>query len=316
MRPQSGSAKVAKKRSATEQTRKEIVHMALFRRGRFWWFEFWYRGERIRQSTKLSNRKKAQDAEAAVRTALARGDFGILERKPIPTLKEFIENRFEPWAKAQFELTSPATWFRWYRTNLRALKAHSRLAELKLDKVTSESAADFAAHRQALELKTSSINSTLRVLRRVLRMGVEWGAIPTAPKIKLLRGEHHRERVITPIEEAIYLAAVPEPLASIATVLADTGMRPEECFRLRWEAITWTNGRHGCLMVTHGKTAAARRVLPMTPRVRNALEMLWEGANKPIEGWVFETATASGHVEPSTIKKQHVKTFYTLAEQA
>src|SRR5215469_16928144 len=91
--------------------------MALFRRGRFWWFEFWYRGQRIRRSTKLSNKKKARDAESAVRTALARGDFGILERKPVPTLSEFIESRFEPWAKAQFEKPSPATWFRYYRTN-------------------------------------------------------------------------------------------------------------------------------------------------------------------------------------------------------
>ena len=39
-------------------------------------------------------------------------------------------------------------------------------------------------------------------------------------------------------EEAKYLAAAQEPLASIASVLADKGMRPEECYRLCWEAIT------------------------------------------------------------------------------
>src|ERR1700687_294777 len=104
--------------------------MALFRRGRFWWFEFCYRGERIRQSTKQSNKNKAREAESAVRTALARGDFGILERRPVPILKEFIENRFEPWAKAQFERTSPATWRRWYQYNLRVLKAYGPLAEV------------------------------------------------------------------------------------------------------------------------------------------------------------------------------------------
>ena len=91
------------------------------------------------------------------------------------------------------------------------------------------------------------------------------------------------------------------------TVLVDTGMRPEECFRLRWEAITWLNGRHGTLLVTHGKTAAARRVLPMTPRVRNILEGRWESAGKPLEGWVWLAPTLSGHLEPSSIKKQHSK---------
>jgi integrase len=101
--------------------------------------------------------------------------------------------------------------------------------------------------------------------------------LQSAPKIKKLPGERHRERVVSFDEEAKYLAAAPEPLGSVATVLADTGMRPEECFRLRWEAITWLNGRHGTLLVTHGKTAAARRVLPMTPRVRSIVSTALDG---------------------------------------
>jgi integrase len=80
-------------------------------------------------------------------------------------------------------------------------------------------------------------------------------------------------------EGARYLAAARNPLASVGAVLVDTGMRPEECYRLRWEAVTWVNGRNGTLLVTHGKTEAARRVLPMTPGVRGnsrrALEWRW-----------------------------------------
>ena len=79
------------------------------------------------------------------------------------------------------------------------------------------------------------------------------GRVRLQPKIKVLSGERRRERVVTPEEEARYLAAATEPLASIATVLADTGMRPEECFRLRWECATWVNGRHGAILVTRGK---------------------------------------------------------------
>ena len=147
-------------------------------------------------------------------------------------------------------------------------------------------------------------------------MAVEWGVIHAAPKIKLLRGEKHRERVITLTEEAKYLAAAPEPLASIATILVDSGMRPEDCFRLRWESVTWMNGRHGSMLVTHGKTAAARRVLPMSPRVRVILETHWERAGKPLDGWIWAAPTGSGHVEPSTLRKQHARTFKMVAEQA
>jgi integrase len=137
------------------------------------------------------------------------------------------------------------------------------------------------------------------------RLAVEWGIVPSAPKIKLLRGEHHRERVVLPEEEALYLGAAGELMTDIATVLIDSGMRPEENSRLRWESISWTNGHCGTLQVTHGKTAAARRMLPLSPRVRSLLERRWEAAKKPLEGWVWACGTASGHIEPSTVKKQH-----------
>jgi integrase len=57
--------------------------------------------------------------------------------------------------------------------------------------------------------------------------------------------------------------------------------------------------------VTHGKTAAARRVLPMTASVRAILEARWERAAKPLEGWVWPAPTHSGHVESCSIKRQH-----------
>jgi integrase len=104
--------------------------------------------------------------------------------------------------------------------------------------------------------------------------------------------------------------APPSPVA----ILADTGMRPEECFRLQWENITWFNGRSGALLVTRGKTAAARRVIPMTPRVRGILHSRWNTVGNPEEGWVWPASTRSGHMEPSSIRKQHVAVFRKLSK--
>jgi integrase len=183
-----------------------------------------------------------------------------------------------------------------------------------LSPLASPAASGFSSLADGLQV--SSINSSLRVLRRVLRLAVEWGALDSSPKVKLLPGEKHRERVVTAEEETRYLAAAPEPLASVAAVLCDTGLRPEECSRLRWESVTWANGRYGTLLVTHGKTNAARRVLPMTPRVRAILETRWEAAQKPTEGWVWSTPTRSGHMESSTLKRQHRQTFEAIALEA
>jgi integrase len=206
--------------------------------------------------------------------------------------------------------------FDWYRVGLRAIKGYKPIADAKLSDITSETIADFAAHRRGAGRQVSTVNSSLRVLRRVLRLAVEWGAADSSPKLKLLPGERHRERVVTRSEEASYLSVALQPLTAVATVLCDTGLRPEECFRLRWEAITWANGRYGSLLVTHGKTKAARRVLPMTPRVRDILQARWDGAGKPQEGWIWDAPTRTGHVESSSFKKQHAKVFRILNEQA
>jgi integrase len=232
---------------------------------------------------------------------------GIREKKPAQLLADFIEKRMEPWARARFEKSSPKTWRDYYRVGLLAIKNYRPLANAKLDEITSETVADFAAHRQSAGLQISSVNSSLQILRRTLRLAVEWNAVPSTPAVKMLPGARHRERVVTPQEQAKYLAAAIDPLCSVTEILVDTGLRPEECFRLRWEALTWSNGRHGTLLVTHGKTAAARRVLPMTPRVRAVLESRWERAGKPVDGWVWPAPTRSGHLEGSSIKKQHSK---------
>jgi integrase len=66
----------------------------------------------------------------------------------------------------------------------------------------------------------------------------------------------------------------------------------------------------------HGKTTAARRVLPMTPRVRGILEGRWEAVGKPAEGWAWPAPTRSGHIESSSLKKQHLKAFELIAREA
>jgi len=83
-----------------------------------------------------------------------------------------------------------------------------------------------------------------------------------------------------------------------------------------WEAIMWANGKTGTLLVTHGKTTAARRVIPMTPRIRVILQQRWEATGRPSEGWVWRAPTRSGHIESSSLKKQHANTFKKLREEA
>ena len=88
------------------------------------------------------------------------------------------------------------------------------------------------------------------------------------------------------------------PVARRGDILIDCGLRPEECFRLRWE-----NVRDGALHVPFGKTENARRTIPLTPRRRPSSKC---GA-QPQDRVGFPSQTRSGHIEKSTLKKQHPK---------
>jgi len=237
----------------------------IYKRGSIYWTKFQHSGRMIYKSTGQTSATKARQVEARLRSELAMGNFGILARKAVPTLREFCSDRIEPWAKSTFEQASPKTWL-WYRFGIEALKKSAALAKVKLDEISPEQIAEYASERQRDGLQISSINSCLRCLRRVLKLAEEWNVLQKAPKVKFLGGEHQRERVISTQEEAMYLNAAAPLLHDVSAVLFDTGMRPEECHRLRWEHIAWINGRHGSVRIAFGKTKAARRTLPMTPR--------------------------------------------------
>jgi integrase len=119
----------------------------------------------------------------------------------------------------------------------------------------------------------------------------------------MLPGERHRDRVVTPEEEVAYLSAAPERLREVATILIETAMRPEECFRMRWPDVDLYTGR---VQVQHGKTDAACRRIPLAPRSRTILEMRSSAA---VSGLVFPAPTINGHIELSSIKKQQAKAF-------
>jgi integrase len=280
--------------------------MSIFKRGRIYWYKFTFNGQAIRESTRQTNQHVARQMEAAHRSSLAKGEVGIRVKKDIPTLKDFCIARVEPWAKSTFEKASPKTWL-WYGFGIDSLKKSKTLANLKLNEIGPELVAEYASERQRDGLQISSVNSCLRALRRVLRLAVEWGVLEVSPKVKFLSGEHRRERVVTSKEEALYLAVALPLLHDVSLVLFDTGMRPEECHCLRWENITWEGGRNGVLLITHGKTKAARRVLPLSPRVRSTLENRWKFAGEPCEGWVWPAETKDGHINHDSLKLQHKK---------
>src|SRR5207302_4775586 len=107
----------------------------IYKRGKVYWYKFQWNGKLVRESTKQGNDKVARQMEAAHRTSLAKGEVGIRDKKQSLMFVEFCDKRFEPWAKATFEKSSPKTWLDFYRVGLRAARNYKPLANLRLDEI-------------------------------------------------------------------------------------------------------------------------------------------------------------------------------------
>jgi integrase len=262
-----------------------------------WWYKFIWNGELIRESTKQTNQRVARQIEVAHRAALAKGEVGIRERKLIPTLRDFAEGDFLSYVRSTFA-PKPKT-AAYYRYGVKSLLADEKLARERLDAITSEKIASYVAKRQEAGLQVASINRELQVLRRMFNVAQEWGKVEKVlPRVRMLSGERHRERVLSVHEEKRYLDEAGALVRDVATILLDCGLRPEECFRLKWENI-----RDGAIEIQYGKTDNARRRIVFLQRVAGVMEMRRTNASSE---WVFPAATKSGHIEPGSLKRQHL----------
>ena len=133
-----------------------------------WWYKFTWNGEPIRESTKQTNKRVAEQMEAAHRTSLSKGEVGIRDKKPVPTLAKFAEVHFLPFVQAT-KAEKPRT-ITFYETTVNNLKSVGKLASLPLDRITSEALGEFAAMRQANGMKVSTINRELATVRRMFNL--------------------------------------------------------------------------------------------------------------------------------------------------
>ncbi len=95
-------------------------------------------------------------------------------------------------------------------------------------------------------------------------------------KVSYLDEDNEQTRVLNAEEEKPYLLAASQPLQDIATLMLETGMRPEEVHRIRRENV---HIEQGCVFNPFGKTKATRRKVPLSEIASAVLSKRLEKAN-------------------------------------
>ncbi len=264
--------------------------MTIFKRGDVYWYEFVHVGRRYRKSTGVKNQRIAGDIERAFRTALAKGEVGITERKPIPGLR-IAMNDFLKWSEQQ-HTAHPSAHRRYKVSSVALLRFFS---DTPLDKITAEEVERFKTAR-AREYKTArskkgrvqtkkrvrpaTVNRELACLKALINFAIKSDILIKNPVsgVKFLPENNQQTRVLSHLEECEYFTKASPVLRDIGRLILDTGMRPEEVYTLRPENVDLIRKT---IQVPRGKTAAARRVLTLTSAAAEVLRRRMAGIETP-----------------------------------
>jgi integrase len=262
--------------------------MAVYRRGKTWWYVFEFGGRKIQESSGFRNKMAAMRAEAKRKTDLMERRAGFTKSKPIPKFDDFSKQFLES-SKQQHR---PNT-YGLHAWNLKTLKRF--FGGKYLDEITTEMVENFKSTRKnearqkakdARLVTGTTVNRALETLKAMFYHAERMGYLLKNPVVgvTMFRQPLDSMRVLTFDEQRSYLAEASQPLHDIAEIMLDSGMRPEEVFRMTIENIDF---KQKTLFNPVGKTKAARRRIPMTDDVSVLLKRRIKDAEALATPFVF-----------------------------
>jgi integrase len=247
--------------------------MAVYRRGKVWWYHFEFQARHVQGSSGCTNKTAALRVEAKRRADLIDRRAGFKRAKLAPKFEEHAK-KFLEWSKQQHR---PKTW------ELHSGNCDTLLRFFRgqwLDDITPAMVEDFKAvrigepRRNAKDgrvISGATVNRALTTLKLFYHYAERCGFAVSNPTkgIAFLPESSGRMRVLSFDEEIKYLAKASQPLKDISQIILDTGLRPEEAFRIQVENIDFAGGT---IFNPFGKTKAARRKVAMTAEVHALLK--------------------------------------------
>jgi integrase len=136
------------------------------------------------------------------------------------------------------------------------------------------------------ERAIASVNRELAALRAILNFAYRHDFIIRNPfektkKLISIASEKERERILSFEEEKrllSFLVGERAHLKPIVICALDTAMRPDEIFKLRWSDVDFDSNT--VTVLAENSKVEKERIIGMTSRLRNELELVWEASPK------------------------------------
>ncbi|MGA2249954.1 hypothetical protein [Terracidiphilus sp.] len=136
--------------------------MSLFRRGDVWWYEFWFSGRRIQESTKSASKTVAKSAEQRRRRELAEGfnSFEDVRHERVRTVNEIATDFL-----TSYKLRNPqsAVFATYAVRHLQRLLGDRMMVE-----VSEQTVRDYQDQRLRENASPKTVNDEVGILLRIM----------------------------------------------------------------------------------------------------------------------------------------------------
>jgi integrase len=203
--------------------------VSLVKNGRYWHYDFWYRGVRYRGSTglvgKTAARTKEQDKIKEIREGLQVQDIN-----------------FDDFTKLYMKLHAKGKKSeKFYKWTTDVLLTH--FGKTPLSRIGVREVEEFATKRRA-KVKAATSNRSLAVLKSMFNKALDWGHARTNPvrRVKMDKEHNRREHFLSESEAAVLIEAAPEKVRPIIVAALHTGARRGELVKLDWSDVDFRSG--------------------------------------------------------------------------
>ena len=228
--------------------------MSLYQRGRSWYFDVQYRGERYTGCIGAVSKTVAKEILAKKKAEAVEGRYGLPSKKSTLKLEEFAKEYFA-YYRANRRPRSAERHETSYRT-MRPTFGHVRLAD-----ITPLAIERYKRQRKEDGVSEATINRERAFLKNLFTKAIEWGKATENPvkRVRLYREQSGRTRYLTEDEEARLLAVCSAQVRSLVITALHTGFRASELRSLTWDDVDFRQ-RMITVRAGYAKNGEARSV--------------------------------------------------------
>ena len=235
-----------------------------WRLGKNWYIDICFDNRRIRESTKSSNKKFAEQLLAKRLTELRENKYFDIRKRQDISFEDFAGKYLNEYSIPNKRSSSRDA------ISIRFLK--ERFAKKYLYQITPE---DIEVYKnlRTKKVQQPTVNRELTCLKTIYSKAIEWGYATENPvkKVKFFNEKNRaRKRYLEWPEIEKLIGTCPDRIKPIVIAALNTGMRRGELLGLEWKDVNF----NGSVIAVRNTKNSEDRVIPMTAALSTTLGKL------------------------------------------